>query len=380
MAKDSNIWVGMDMHKLSIAICFLRGDSQVEESREIRNEPAEIHKLFKKLKKEGTIRACYEAGGCGYTVRRQLEKMGISCEVIAPSMIPRRPGDKVKTDSRDARKIARLYRAGELTTIHVPAEAEEAARDLLRCREDLGEDLNRQRHRLLKFFLRHGRIWKQTENWTVAHWKWLREQKFDLLAAQRTFEEYLAQLDHSLARMKALDREIEALAKQEPYRQAVDRLKCLKGFGTLAAMILVTEIQDFRRFASPRELMNFVGLTPGVHASGGKGHGLSITKSGNGHVRRVVVEAAWNYTRRPQLPSVIKKRCNGQPDVIVAEAREAQERLNFRYRHLRQKGKKPTVAVTAVARELLGFVWAVMLKDVPLRVLEEQASRKHGSQ
>jgi transposase len=342
---------------------------------EFSNDADTVRKTFKKLAKRGELRVCYEAGPCGYEFWRLLQKVGISCEVIAPSLIPRRPGDKVKTDRRDACKLARYYRAGELTVIRVPSDDEEAARDLLRCREDLGEDLNRQRHRLLKFLLRHGRVFGEGDHWTQRHWTWLKAQRFEQVSAQRVYDEYLAQVDASGQRRDALDREIEQLATTEPYKASVERLKSLRGVGTLTAMILLTEIGDFRRFTTPRELMNFVGLTPGVHESAGKGHGLGITKTGNGHVRRVLVEAAWQYARKPQMPSMIARRCAGQSPEILHQAREAQLRLNSRYRHLVERGKKKPVAAIAVARELVGFVWAVMVKPAAALSLENANER-----
>lgn len=370
MTEDTTVWVGADVHRERIAICVFAGDSQVQEFMEFSSDADTVRKTFKKLAKRGELRVCYEAGPCGYEFRRLLQKLGVSCEVIAPSLIPRRPGDKVKTDRRDACKLARYYRAGDLTVIRVPSDDEEAARDLVRCREDVGEDLNRQRHRLLKFLLRHGRVFGEGKHWTLRHWSWLKAQRFEQVPAQRVYDEYLAQVDASGQRRDALDREIEQLATTEPYRASVERLKSLRGIGTLTAMILMTEIGDFRRFTTPRELMNFVGLTPGVHESAGKGHGLGITKTGNEHVRRVLVEAAWHYARKPQLPSAIVKRCPDQPPEILHQAREAQLRLNSRYRHLVGRGKKKPVAAIAVARELVGFVWAVMVKPDAALILE----------
>lgn len=254
MKKSTRIsWVGLDVHKDTIAVCWLHADSQAEETREIPNEERAIRTLFKRLAGEGELRVCYEAGPCGYPVRRQLEQMGIACDVIAPAMIPRRPGDRIKTDSRDARKLARLYRAGELTPIRVPTETEEAVRDLVRCREDLCQDVTRMRHRLLKFLLRHGRIWRDTRNWTDRHWAWLRTQRFVLSAAQRTFDEYVAQLDFGIDRLRALDAEIATVADKEPWKPLVGRLRCLRGIDTLSALTLLVEIQDFRRFRSPRD-------------------------------------------------------------------------------------------------------------------------------
>jgi transposase len=363
MKKNTRItWVGLDVHKDTIAVCWLRADSQAEETREIPNEERAIRTLFKRLAADGELRTCYEAGPCGYPVRRQLEQMGIACDVIAPAMIPRRPGDRIKTDSRDARKLARLYRAGELTPIRVPTEAEEAVRDLVRCREDLCQDVTRMRHRLLKFLLRHGRIWRDTRNWTDRHWAWLRAQRFPLPAAQRTLDEYLAQLDFGIDRLRTLDAEIATVADKEPWKPLVGRLRCLRGIDTLSALTLLVEIQDFRRFRSPRELMNFVGLVPSIHSSGASVHRGSITKSGNAHVRRVLVEAAWHYRHRPMMAGRLRERAAGQPEPIRTEAMKAQHRLHMRYRHLVGHGKRPPVAVVAVARELCGFIWALLVK------------------
>lgn len=362
MKKGITLTVGLDVHKDSIAVCWLQGDSQREETREIPNEPRAIQKLFKRLSSEGELRVCYEAGPCGYEVRRQLAKMAIACDVIAPAMIPRRPGDRIKTDRRDARKLARLYRAGELTAIRVPTEAEEAVRDLVRCREDVREDVTRQRHRLLKFLLRHGRVWRETKNWTFRHWAWLRAQRFEEASAQRTFDEYLAQLDFGIDRLRALDAEIVGVAEQEPWKPLVGRLRCLRGIDTLSAMTLLAEVQDFRRFRSPRELMSFLGLVPSIHASGASEHRGSITKCGNGHARRILVEAAWHYRHRPMMAGRLRERAEGQPEPVRTEAMKAQHRLHLRYRRLVARGKPPHVAVVAVARELCGFVWALLVK------------------
>jgi transposase len=362
MSERSTITVGLDVHKATIAVCALKGASMTGEEQEIPNEPGIIRRFFKKLKREGDLRCCYEAGPTGYELRRQLEKMGIACEVIAPSLIPRSSGDRVKTDRRDARKLARLYRAGELTPIRIPTEKEEAVRDLLRAREDIGEDLIRERHRLLKFVLRHGRIWRETKNWSAAHWQWLRTQRFDEPPAQRTFEEYLGRLDYTIERRQALDREIQELAKQEPWCEPVARLRCLRGVDTLAALTLVAEIQDFRRFASPRELMSYVGLTPTIHASGERSFRGSITKNGNAHVRRILVEAAWHYRHRPNHGGAIGQRMKDQPASVVEHAKKAQRRLHEKYRNLAAKDRPRQVVVTAVARELVGFVWAILVK------------------
>jgi len=361
MAKGSTITVGLDVHKDTIAVHWLRGEQPGGEDRQIPNEERAIRKLFRRLSAEGEVRACYEAGPCGYEVRRLLERMGIPCEVIAPSLIPRRPGDRVKNDRRDARKLARLYRVGELTPIRVPTEEEESVRDLMRCREDLVEDLTRERHRLLKFLLRHGRAWREGRNWTDRHWVWLRAQRFEDAHARRTFEEYLAQVDFTVDRVRALDAEIEQLAMQEPWRAPVGRLRCLRGIDTISALTLISEIQDFARFRRPRELMNFLGLTPSLYASGGSEFRGSITKCGNAHARRILVESAWHYRHPPQLAGKLRKRAESQSDAVRKEAWKAQHRLHKRFRRLVGRGKPGQVAAVAVARELAGFVWALMV-------------------
>jgi len=362
MSKVINqvIWLGMDVHKDRISVFWLEGEEEHEQG--ITNTPKEIARLFRRLKKKGEVRACYEAGPCGFEVRRQLEEMGVSCEVVAPSLIPKRPGQKVKTDSKDARKLGRLYRAGELTVIRVPTEREEAVRDLVRCREDVRQDVMRKRHRLSKFLLRRGRVWTLTRNWTLRHWAWLRKQKIEHPEAQRTFEEYLRQLEFELERLQQLDRELEEIAKQEPWQEPVERLRCLKGFNTLSALVVVVEVVDFRRFKSPRELMSYLGLTPTLYASANKEVRGGISKTGNTHVRRILIEASWHYRHPPQVRQTIKKRTQGQPEWVHDEAVKAQERLHARYRRLTGRGKKTTVANTAVARELVAFIWALMIE------------------
>jgi transposase len=356
---EETIWLGLDVHKKTIVACWLLGGQ--EEVRQFPNTPGEVKRLLKQLGRRGTVRACYEAGPCGYEIRRQLEGMGVSCAVIAPSLIPKRAGDRVKTDRRDAQKLARLYRAGELTEIRVPTESEESVRDLVRCREDATEDRLRAWHRLIKFLLRYGRIWTQSRNGTKRHWAWLRAQRFDDPRQQRTYEEYLAQVDFLVERLRNLDQEIAAVASEEPWRPLVDRLKCLRGISTLSALTLVVEIGDFRRF-KPRELSAFVGLVPSMYASGDTKRPGGITKAGNSHVRRIVIEAAHHARHRPQLPSLVRRRTAGQPESVHELVVKAQHRLHLKFVRLRGRGKNTSVAVTAIARELLGFIWALMVE------------------
>jgi transposase len=365
MEKNSTgtIYLGLDVHKNTIAACWVTEDGGTEETRQLPNDERQIVGLIKQLKKKHQdIRACYEAGPCGYEVRRLFERQQVACEVIAPSLIPKRAGDRVKTDKRDARKLARLYRAGELTTIRVPSIEEEAVRDLVRCREDAREDLQRHRHRLLKFLLRHGRVWRETNHWSLRHWSWLRTQKFEQPAAQRTFDEYLRELDHVVDRIRQLDQAMTEVADKEPWKPLVSRLRCFRGIDTLTALALLAEVQDFRRFESPRDLMSFLGLVPSLYASAGRESRGSITKTGNSHVRRLLVEAAWHYRHRPALKGHLRKRCTGQPEAVVSQAMKAQERLNKRWQRLSARGKPPSVVIVAMARELAAFVWAMAVK------------------
>jgi len=296
--------------------------------------------------------------------------LGVLCEVMAPALTPRRPGERIKTDRRDAAKLVRLFRAGELTPIHVPDEDEEAVRDLLRCREDVLEDVTRWRHRLVKFLFRHGRVYHGGTHWRQPHWTWLRALRFEVPALQRTFEATLFAVEQAQARLAELDREVEAIAQQDPYREPVGWLRCFRGIDTLSAMTLLAEIVDFQRFRRPRELMAYVGLVPSEHSSGGSHRRGAITKAGNTHARRILVEAAWQYRPHPTLGRTLPRRSDGQPGDVVAQAWRAQQRLHRRYRRLVSRGKRAPVAVVAIARELLGFIWAAMTRvDRPVTAL-----------
>ena len=352
--------IGLDVHKETITAAVLPpGAERVVETLTILNTPRTIASLVEKLAPRGPLAFVYEAGPCGYEVHRQLTALDQPCAVVAPALTPRRPGDRVKTDRRDAEKLARWYRAGELAVIHVPSRAEEAARDLVRAREDAIEDRLRVRHRLSKFLLRQGRVYRETKAWGVQHRQWLMTQRFEWLALQQTFEGYVRAVDEVQARLEALDEQLHALAQQAAYRPAVEALRCLKGVDTLTALTLIVETQDFRRFPTAAAFMSFTGLVPSEASSGARVQRGSITKTGNAHLRRVLVEAAWCNRHGQVVSRELGLRRQGAAPTVLHIARKAQMRLHRRYWRLLHRGKLHTVAVTAVARELAGFVWAI---------------------
>jgi transposase len=358
--KKGTTHVALDDSKRKIVAGILRPEVTQPELRELPNDPHHIRRLFERLKREGPVAACYEAGVSGYNLYRQISALGVACQVVAPALTPRRPGHRIKTNRRDAAKLVRLFRAGELTPIHVPDEAEEGVRDLLRCRDDVRRDVLRWRHRVLKLLTRHGRVYVASRNWSQRHWRWIREQRFAVPALERAFEASLFALEQALARQAELDKEIVALADTEPYRTPVGWLRCFRGIDILSAMILIAEIVDFQRFGSPRELMAYLGLVPSEYSSGDRERRGALTKAGNSHARRVLVEAAWQYRHRPTAGGAVARRSQGQPPAIVSQSWRAQQRLHRRYRHLVGHGKRTPIAVAAVARELVGFLWAAM--------------------
>lgn len=303
----------------------------------------------------------YEAGPCGFELQRALVGQGIPCDVIAPALIPRRPGDRIKTDRRDAAQLAVLFRAGALTAIHIPTEQEEAARDLLRCREDIRADLLRARHRLSKFLLRHGRRFTGTKKaWSKRHEVWLRAQTWPLPALEQTHQAYLRTVDEAVARLRAVEGDLRGLLDLAPLRRRVERLRCFRGIDDLTALTIAAELGDARRFATAPSLMAFVGLIPSEHSSGTKQARGAITKTGNAHLRRVLVEAAWHYRHHPFVGDTLRARQRGAPPPVIAHAWTAQQRLHRRYARLAARGKPKQHVVTAVARELTGFVWAAL--------------------
>ena len=356
-------WVGLDVHKKSIQVAVLVGESQQAEVWQIETSERAVRRLARKLRKGtvGEIRCCYEAGPAGYTVQRWLEgaKAGIVCELIAPSLIPVKPGERVKTDRRDAIKLAKMLREGSLTPVGPPTAAEEAVRDLCRCREDAQQDLLRARHRLNKFLLRRGLIWSGAAAWTQRHAIWLRSLRFEAEADRMVFADYLQVVELALERVKRLTAALEQAAACEPYATPVGWLRCFRGVDTVTALTVVAELHGVERFASARKLMGFLGLTTTVYNTGEKRRHGPITKTGNAHVRRVLVEAAW-CQRYPAVASrALRRRRQGQPAEVIAIADRALRRLHQRYWHLTVR-KPHGKVVVAVARELAGFLWAAL--------------------
>ena len=361
MRESTTVTVGLDVHARSIRLAAVRADELLEE----RTLPYDEEAVERALRSWPSVRCCYEAGPTGFGLYRHLVGRGIDCQVVAPGLVPQRPGDRIKTDSRDARKLARLLAGGLLEPIHVPARELEAARDLVRAREDARLDRMRDRHRLSKFCLRHGRM-LPTSSWTIARRKWLGEQRFEFAAQQQTFDTYLHALDLVDARIGQLERVIAETAVQEPWRALVARLRCLRGIDTLTALALVAEIGDFDRFKTAEELMAFVGLVPSERSSGEQRRQGSITKAGNAHVRRLLVESAWHARRRPTVGYELARRQRGQDAVVIERAWRCQQRLHDRWRRMAGRGKPQQKIVVACARELAGFVWAIATEQ-PLR-------------
>ena len=329
----------------------------------LTSDTATIARFIERLRPEGPVQCCYEAGPCGFELQRGLMARQIPCEVIAPALIPRRAGDRIKTDRRDAGQLAILYRAGALTAIHIPTEQEEAARDLLRCREDMRAELLRARHRLSKFLLRHGRRFTGTKKaWSKGHDTWLRAQTWPLPALDQTHRAYLRAVDEVLARLRDVDTDLRALLTLAPLQPRVQRLRCFRGIDDLTALTIAAELGDPRRFARAPSTMAFVGVVPSEHSSGTKRARGGITKTGNAHLRRVLVEAAGHYRHHPFVGATLRARQQGAPPETIARAWTAQQRLHRRYQRLAARGKPKQQIVTALARELTGFVWAALVQ------------------
>ena len=359
--KQVTTYVGIDAHKKDLFIAMLIGTGSAPVTWTVPNEPNAVRRLVRKLEREapGPVRACYEAGPCGYAVQRQMTTARVSCQVIAPALVPRKPGERVKTNRRDARKLVELLRAGLLTEVRPPTPEEEAVRDLCRARDDAREDLQRCRHRLGKLLLRRGRHYPG-RNWTRAHRQWIDSLAWTHDAERVVVEDYVLAIDHVEARLLELDARLTDIAQTDPYRAPVAWLRCFRGIDTLTAILILAELHDFRRFHSPRALMAYLGLVPGEDSSGEKHRRGRITRTGNTLVRRLLVETAWHYQHRPGVGVALARRRKGQPARVMAIADKAQQRLCRRFRTLTAEHKPAPKIAVAIARELAGFLWATL--------------------
>jgi transposase len=358
------IYLGMDVHKESITIAVLpTGAKAPTRLDRLPNDLPKLKKWLDRVARDGELRACYEASGAGYVLHRALEEWGYACDVIAPSLIPKRPGVQRKHDKRDAVDLARLYRAGELVIVRIPSEADERVRDVVRCRETFQREILKSRHYILKFLARRGFVFREGTNWCTPHLQWLQHLTTDGSALaphdRLVFREYHALLMYKLQRRDALDRQIEQLALLPSLAPMVGRLQCFRGISLHSAMVLATEIVDWRRFERPAQLACYLGLVSREDSSGDRTRLGSITKAGNTHCRHVLVQAAWSYRHRPQTSVDLTRRQAGQPPAVITHAWKAQQRLHQRFVHLSDR-KRSQIAVVAVARELVGFLWAVM--------------------
>jgi len=356
------IHLGLDVHRDTISVGVLPWDREEPSLDKISSDDEAIRRLIGRFPDRRALRVCYEAGPTGYDLARTLIGRGVSCDVIAPSLIPRAAGDKVKTDKRDARRLARLHRAGELTAINIPTPEQEAVRDLCRARADVVIERSRARHRLSKFLLRHSQVYRQGGAWTTAHEQWLRQLHFDDRALQLTYQHYQHTLACCDGQLQAISADLAHYFTTGPFAGQVKRLACYRGVSELGGLTLATEVVDWRRFPSASAFMCFTGLVPTEDSSGLRERRGKITKAGNVHVRTQLVESAWAYQHRPAVGAILQRRQQGAPPDTISRAWTAQQRLTSRYRRLQAQRHHSNVVVTAVARELSGFLWAEMTR------------------
>jgi transposase len=362
MDKYTTKYVGMDVHKETIAVAIAKeGRGEPVYYGEIPNNAEAIRKLVKREASKGErVSFCYEAGPCGYEVYRQLIDLGQRCDVVAPSLIPRKSGDRVKTDRRDANTLTRLHRAGELTPVWVPDKEQEAMRDLTRAREDMKSMEGHAKQRLGAFLLRHGKRYPGRSKWTQAYFRWLEGIKFEMPAQQIVFQEYVDTVKQMKGRVASLEAEMRHAVEGWSLAPVVTGLMALRGVDIITARTVIAELGDISRFDSPRQLMAHLGLVPSEHSSGGRRQRGGITKTGNGHARRVLIEASWCYRLPARKTAHFRRRAEKASETVQAIAWKAQKRLCKRYWYLINKGKRPVEACTAVARELSGFIWAIV--------------------
>lgn len=355
-------FIGLDVHADTIAVAVAEPDGEVRSMGVIPNRPESIQKVVKKLGPAAQLRVCYEAGPTGYVIYWQLTGLGVHCDVVAPTLVPVKAGDRVKTDRRDATKLARSYRAGDLTPVWVPDAAHEALRDLVRAREAAKKDQLRARHRLGKFLLRHGRRPPTAMTpWTQRYLTWVRQLQFEQPAQEATRLDYLHEVDHVADRIDRLERAIDDAVKTAPARMraVIEGLQALRGIALVSAVTIVAEVGELSRFTRAPQVMGYSGMGAREDSSGTRTRRGGITKTGNAHLRRIAIEAAWAYRHRPAVGGVLRKRQATLSEEVKAIGWKAQVRLHARYRKLLGRGKCQQHVVTAVGRELLGFIWAI---------------------
>jgi transposase len=355
-------YVGMDVHAATIAVAVVEGRGLPRSLGVIENRPEAVRRLLGKLGEPSTLRVCYEAGPTGYVLYWQLTRLGVHCEVVAPSLVPTKPGERIKTDRRDAEKLARSYRSGDLTPVFVPDAEHEALRDLVRAREAAKKDELRARHRLSKYLLRHGQYAPAgCRAWTLTYWRWVRTVRFEHAPQNATLLDYIAEVEHQGQRIERLEQSIDGAIEKAPaaMKAVIEALQSLRGVAKLTAVTLAVEVGTFRRFERATQLMSYTGMVPSEHTSGSRRQQGAITKTGNNHLRRVLIEAAWHYRHRPGLSNrqrALQKQLEPQ---VLEVAWNAQLRLHRRYARLHARSKPAGKVITAVARELVGFIWAI---------------------
>ena len=359
-------YVGLDVHKESIVVAVADGErGRAEVVSELRNDWPMLQRTLRRLGEPAALRLCYEAGPTGFDLARRLKAAGFAVMVVAPSLVPKLVGRQVKTDRRDAAQLAHFLRSGDLVEVAVPTPETEAMRDLERARDDAKNAERVARHQLDKFLLRQGRSWSERK-WTVRHQTWLRTLKLDSPIQQRVLDDYLRAVEEGGQRVRRLEQDIEDLVVTWSSHPFVIALQALRGVQLLTAVIILAEVGDFRRFASARELMAYLGLVPSEHSSGERRQQGRITRCGNQHVRRILIESAWNYRYRPRVSARISQRRERVSPEVRAIAEKAERRLCRRFERLTSRGKSKVKAVTAIARELAGFVWAITRVEKPL--------------
>jgi transposase len=360
--KPITRYVGLDVHKstISVAVAEEGRGGEVRYHGVVENRADVLIKLAERLRRRGErLRFCYEAGPCGYVLHRLLSGLGHDCAVVAPSLIPKKPGDRVKTNRRDAAMLARLHRAGELTAVWVPDAAHEAMRDLVRARTTAARTLTKARQHLAGFLLRHGRAYAGVRTWTVAHRRWLTTVRFDHPAQQIVMQDYIHAIEDAEKRITRLVEQIEMLLEHWSMAPVVKAIQAMRGVAFINAVTIVAEIGDFVRFDNPRQLMAYVGLVPTEHSTGDSVRRGGITKAGNSQARRALIEGAWTYRMQARVSRKMHDRIGDLPQGIRDIAWKAQVRLCARYRRLVAKGKPKVIVTTAIAREMIGFIWAI---------------------